>query len=63
MQMIGCQLVETWQFQGRGRGRKIWKECMADDMRQEDVQDHADCRNGILGNFPTCASMEIWTLN
>ena len=30
----------------RGRGRKTWKECVADDMRnlklkQEDVQDHA----------------------
>ena len=50
----------------RGRGRKTWKECVADDMRmlrlrQEDAQDRAVWRNGILGNCSTCASAEICT--
>ena len=49
----------------RGRDRKTWKECVADDMRQlrlrqEDAQDRAVWRNGILGNR---ASAEIRTLN
>ena len=48
---------------GRSRGRKTGKECVADDMRQEDGQDRAVWRNGILGNCPVRASAEIWTLN
>ena len=52
----------------RGRGRKTWKECVADDMRQlrlrqEDAQDRAVWKNGILGNRPTHARAEIRTLN
>jgi hypothetical protein len=53
---------------GRGRHGKTWEECMADDMkqlrlRQEDAQDCAIWRNGMLGNHPTHASVEIQTLN
>ena len=41
---------------------------MADDMRQlrlrqEDAQDRAVWKNGILGNRPTHARAEIRTLN
>jgi hypothetical protein len=49
-----------------GRGRKTWKECVADDMRQlrlrqEDAQDRAVWRNSILGNRPTRTRTEIRT--
>ena len=53
----------------RGRGRKTWKECVADDMRQlrlrqEDAQDRAAWRNGILETVqPVQLSAEIRTLN
>jgi hypothetical protein len=45
------------------------EECMSDGMRQlrlrqEDAQDRAAWRNGILENRrPTRASAEIWSLN
>lgn len=52
---------------GRGRARKTWKECVADDMRKmklrrEDAQDRGLWRSGILGNRPTRASAETRTL-
>ena len=63
-----CRNMAVSGERGRGRGRKTWKECVADDMRQlrlrqEDAQDRAVWRNGILGNRPTRASAEIRTLN
>jgi ribosome biogenesis SPOUT family RNA methylase Rps3 len=52
---------------GRGRGRKTCKECVADDMRKmemrkEDAEDRVLWKNGILGNCPTRARAEKWTL-
>ena len=58
-----CRNMAVSEEIGRSRGRKTWKECVADDMRQEDGQDRAVWRNGILGNRPVRASAEIWTLN
>ena len=63
-----CRNMAVSGERGRGRGSKTWKECVADDMRQlrlrqEDAQDRAVWRNGILGNRPTRTSAEIRTLN
>lgn len=63
-----CRNLAVSGERGRGRGRKTWKECVTDDMRQlrlrqEDAQNRAVWRNGILGNRPTHASVEIRTLN
>ena len=62
-----CRKLEVTGERGRGIGRKTWKECVADDMRklmlkQEDAQDRALWRNGILGNRPTRASADKRTL-
>ena len=62
-----CRKSEVTGERGRGKGRKTWKECVADDMRklmlkQEDAQDRALWRNGILGNRPTRASADKRTL-
>ena len=64
-----CRKLEVIGERGRrkGRGRKTWKECVADDMRklklrQEDAQDRAFWESGIFGNRPTCASAEKRTL-
>ena len=51
----------------RGRGRKTWEECVADDMRklklkQNDAQDRALWRDVFLGNRPTRASADKRTL-
>ena len=59
-----CRNMAVSGERGRGRCRKTWKDCMVDDMRQlrlkqEDAQDRAVWRNGILGNRPTRASAEI----
>ena len=43
----------------RGGGGKTCKECVADDIRQEDVQDRTVWRHGILGNSPTRARAEF----
>jgi hypothetical protein len=63
-----CRNMTVSRERGRGRGRKTWKECMVDDMRQlrlreEDAPDRAVWGNGILGNRPTRASAEIRTLS
>ena len=34
MEMIGCQPVGMWWWQGC-RGRKIWRECVKDDMDKQ----------------------------
>ena len=62
-----CRNVTVAGERGRGRGRKTWKECVADDMRRmglrrEDAQDRDVWRSGILGNRPTRASAETRTL-
>ena len=66
--MPACRNMAVSGERRRSRGRKTWKECVADDMRQlrlrqEDAQDRAVWRNGILRNRPTRASAEIRTLN
>jgi len=58
-----CRELEVTGERGRGRGRKTWKGCVADDMRklklkQEDAQDRAFWESGILGNRRTRASAE-----
>jgi len=58
-----CRSMTVTGERGRGRGRKTWKECVADDMkklnlRQEDTQDRTMWRGGILGNRPTRASAD-----
>ena len=63
-----CRNMAVLGERGRRRGRKTWKECVADYMqqlrlRQEDAQDRAVWKNGILGNRPTHARAEIRTLN
>jgi hypothetical protein len=55
-----CQLLER-------RGRKTWKECIADvmrkmELRREDTQDWVLWKNSILGNRPTRASAETRSL-
>jgi len=62
-----CRKLEVEGERGRGRGRKSWKECVANDMRklklkQEDAQDRAFWASGILGDRPTRASAEKRTL-
>ena len=62
-----CRKLEVEGERGRGRGRKSWKECVANDMRklklkQEDAQDRVYCASGILGDRPTRASAEKRTL-
>ena len=52
---------------GRGRKRKTWKECITEDikklnLRREGAQDRGLWRNDILGNRPTRAGGETWTL-
>ena len=66
--LSACRKLEVTGERGRGRGRKTWKECVADDMRklklkQEDAQDRAFWESGILGNRPTRASAEKRTFN
>ena len=63
-----CRNMTVAGERGRGRGRKKWKECVADDMKrlnlkQEDTQDRTVWRGGILGNRPTRASVNKRTLN
>ena len=58
-----CRNIEVDGKRGRGRGRKTWKDCVTDDMKklmltQEDAQDRAVWRSGILGNRPTRASTD-----
>jgi hypothetical protein len=62
-----CRDLSAAGVKGRGRGRKTWKECVADDMRKmelrkEDAQDEVLWKNGILGNPPNRASAETRTL-
>ena len=49
-----CQRLEVSGRRGRGRGRKTWRECVAEDMKvlgleERDVQDRLKWRRGILG--------------
>ena len=48
-------VVESVKGRGRGRPRKIWHECVEEDMTKltlsvKDTRDRAVWRNGILGN-------------
>src|SRR5664279_1651646 len=61
----GCRNIEVDGERGRGRSRKTWKECVTNDtkklmLKQEDAQDRAVWRGGILGNR---ASADKRTLN
>src|SRR5664279_3021296 len=47
--------IEVEGKRGRGRGRKTWKECVANDRKM--------WRGGILGNSPTRASADKRPLN
>ena len=58
-----CQRLEVAGGRVRGRSKKTWRECVAEDMRvlgleQSDVQDRLKWRKGIMGNRLTHASME-----
>ena len=49
-----CQRLEASGRRCRGRDRKTWKECVAEDMKvlgleERDVQDRLKWRRGILG--------------
>jgi len=62
-----CRNMVVTGKRGKGRGRKTWKECVADDMsklklKREDAQDRAVWRSSILENRPTRASAERRTL-
>ena len=55
--------MEVAGGRGRGRSKKTWRECVAEDMRvlgleQRDVHDMLGWRKGIMGNRLTHASME-----
>ena len=52
--MKACQRLEVSGRSDRGRGRKTWRECVAEDMKvlgleERDVQDRLKWRRGILG--------------
>ena len=62
-----CRNLVVAGKKGRDRGRKTWKECVADDirklnLRKEDAQDRNIWRSDILGNRPIRASAETRTL-
>ena len=49
-----CQRLEVDGGRGRGRSKKTWRECVAEDMRvlgleQRDVHDRLGWRKGIMG--------------
>ena len=47
-----CQRLEVASGRGRGRSKKMWRECVAEDMRvleQSGVHDRLVWRKGILG--------------
>jgi hypothetical protein len=61
-----CRDMVVTGKRDRGRGKKTWKECVADDMKKlklkrEDAHDRAAWRGSILGNRPTRASAETRT--
>src|SRR5664279_5327295 len=63
-----CRNIDVTGKRGPGRGRKTWKVCVSNNMKklmlkQEDAQDSAVWRSGILGNRPTRASADKRTLN
>ena len=49
-----CQRLEVSGRRGRGRGRKTWRACVAQDMKlgleEHDVQNRLKWRRGILWN-------------
>jgi len=56
-----CRDMVVTGKRARGRGRRTWKECVADDMKKlrlkrEDAHDRAAWRGSILENRPTRAS-------
>ena len=49
-----CREIKVEGSRGRGRGRKMWKECVVDDMKKlglsrESAQDRAGWRRAIAG--------------
>jgi hypothetical protein len=49
-----CQRLEVAGRRSRGRGKKTWRECVAEDMRalgleERDVQDRLKWRKGVMG--------------
>ena len=61
-------IVDSVKGRGRGRLRKTWRECVAEDMSKlklsvDDTQDRAVWRSGILGNRLTSAIARKTTLN
>jgi len=61
-----CRDMVVAGKRGRGRGKKTWKECAADDMKQlrlerEDAQDRAVWRYSFLEKRPTRASADKQT--
>jgi hypothetical protein len=52
---LACRELEVSGEKSRGRSRKTWRECVADDMkklklRKEDAQDRVYWTNGIMRN-------------
>jgi len=68
--MIRCKhsacrhiVFESVKGRGHGRTRKIWRECVEEDMAKlklsvMDTHDRAVCRSGILGNRLTRAAAQ-----
>ena len=57
-----CRELEVEGDKGRGRGKKIWRQCVDEDRKRlldwRDVQDNARRSGGISGNRPTSACAE-----
>ena len=61
-----CREITVEGSRGRGRGRKIWKECVDEDMKRlrlknEEVHNHALWRSAIMGHRLNSASAETQT--
>ena len=61
-----CRSFPVEGCKGRGRGRKIWRECVDEDMRKlnlqkDDAKDRESWRSGIRGYHLTFACMKKLT--